>query len=56
MPLIRGFLRVDKQGKISIPSNITRKLRIKPGQLVEIKVTGPNKGPYVIINKREYPR
>jgi len=38
MALIRAFARVDKDGKVAIPSNISRKVGFKPGQLVEVKV------------------
>lgn len=56
MALIRAFSKVDEKGKILIPSNIRREVGLKPGQLVEIKVTGPNNGPYIVINKRRQPR
>lgn len=56
MALMRGFSRVDEQGKIAIPSNIRREVKLEKGQLVEIKVQGPSKGPYLIINKRQAAR
>lgn len=56
MALMRGFSKVDEEGKIAIPSNIRREAGLKPGQLVEIKVTGPNNGPWIVINKRRQPR
>ncbi|MDI6889686.1 MAG: AbrB/MazE/SpoVT family DNA-binding domain-containing protein [Thermodesulfovibrionales bacterium] len=56
MALMRGFSRVDEQGKIAIPSNIRREVKLEEGQLVEIKVQGPNNGPYLIINKRKAAR
>ncbi len=56
MALIRGFGRVDEKGKIAIPDNIRRAVKLKKGQLVEIKVQGPNNGPYLIINKRKAAR
>ncbi|MFZ6016266.1 MAG: hypothetical protein ACOYU0_01370 [Nitrospirota bacterium] len=56
MALMRGFSRVDEQGRIAIPSNIRREVKLEKGQLVEIKVQGPNNGPYLIINKRKAAR
>jgi len=41
MPLLmRALARVDKDGKVSIPRNISRGVSFKPGQLVEVKVLG----------------
>ena len=40
MVLMRVFARVDKDGKIAIPSNVSREVGFKPGQLVEVKVRG----------------
>jgi len=34
---MRAFARVDKDGKVSIPSNIAREVGFKPGQMVEVK-------------------
>jgi len=56
MALMRGFAKVDEQGKIAIPDNIRRKVKLEKGQLVEIKVQGPNNGPYLIVNKRKAAR
>jgi len=53
MALMRAFAKVDKDGKISIPSNIRREADLKEGQLVEIKVSGPNRAQYITIHKRE---
>ncbi len=53
MGLMRAFAKVDKEGKISIPSNIRKEMDLKEDQLVEIKVSGPNKAQYVVIHKRE---
>jgi len=36
-PLMRAFARVDKEGKVAIPSNIAREVGFKPGQMVEVK-------------------
>ena len=56
MALMRGFSRVDAEGKIAIPSNIRREAKLDKGQLVEIKAQGPNNGLYLIINKRKAAR
>lgn len=56
MALMRGFSRVDAEGKIAIPSNIRRVAKLEKGQLVEIKTQGSNTGPYLIINKRRAAR
>ena len=37
MALIKVFARVDKDGKVAIPNNISREVGFKPGQLVEVK-------------------
>jgi len=39
-PLMRAFARVDKDGKVAIPSNIARAVGFKPGQMVELKPLG----------------
>jgi len=53
MALMRAFAKVDKEGKIPIPSNIRREADLKEGQLVEIKVSGPNGAQYIVIHKRD---
>lgn len=56
MTLMRVFSKVDKQGRIPIPSNIRREVGLEPNQLVEIKVTGTRNAQYVVIHKREQRR
>jgi len=56
MTLMRAFAKVDKGGKISIPSNIRREADLKEGQLVELKVSGPNRAQFIVIHKRQSPR
>ncbi len=56
MALLRGFARVDPEGKIPIPSNMRREVKLQPGQLVEIKVQGPGLAPFLVINPRKQPR
>jgi len=38
MALIRLFTRLDKDGKVTIPSNVSRQVGFKPGQLIEVRV------------------
>ena len=53
MTLIRAFSRVDEQGKIPIPANIRTQAKLKPGQLVEIKLTGAGKAKNLIISQKQ---
>jgi len=53
MALMRVFSKIDKEGKLAIPRNIRREAGLKPGQLVEIKVTGSNQAHSLVIHKRE---
>jgi len=56
MTLMRGFSKVDEEGRIPIPSNIRREVGFNPGQLVEIKVSGPQLAQYILIKRRKEPR
>jgi len=56
MALMRTFAKVEKDGKISIPDNIRREIDLKEGQLVEIKVSGPNRAQHIVIHKRKATR
>ncbi len=56
MALMRAFAKVNKEGKISIPKNIRREVNLKEDQLVEIKVSGPNRAQFIVIHKRENSR
>jgi len=56
MTLVRAFSRVDEQGKIAIPDNIRTQAKLKPGQLVEIKLTGAGQAKNLVISQRETPR
>ncbi len=51
--LMRGFSRVDEEGRIPIPKNMRRETNLGPGQLVEIKVQGPTVKPFLTINRRK---
>jgi len=52
MTLMRSFSKMDKEGKIAIPGNIRRETGLSPGQLVEIKLSGPQLAQYLTIRKR----
>lgn len=54
--LMRGFSRVDEEGRIPIPKNMRRETKLESGQLVEIKVQGPGVKPFLIINSRKKAR
>jgi len=56
MALLRGFSRVDKEGKIAIPSNIRREAKLEQDQLVEIKIQGPATAQFIIIKPRKAAR
>lgn len=56
MTLMRSFSKVDEKGKILIPNNIRRETGLKPGQLVEVKISGPVQAQYIVIHKREKAR
>ncbi len=53
MPLLRGFSKVDEEGKVFIPSNIREKTGISAGHSVEIKVIrikGSNRWPHIVVH------
>ncbi|NQT47566.1 MAG: hypothetical protein HQ578_01170 [Chloroflexi bacterium] len=53
MTLIRAFAKVDQEGKIAVPANIRAQARLKPGQMVEIKLTGAGRAKNLVITQRE---
>lgn len=56
LTLMRGFSKVDEEGRITIPNNIRREVELKAGQLVEVKVAGAGQAQYVVIHKRKQVR
>ena len=56
MTLMRGFARVDKDGRIPIPANIRRETELGEGRLVELKVQGPANAQFLVVRKRTSPR
>jgi len=53
MALMRCFARMDDDGKVKIPNNISSAVELKPGQLVELKVTGPDRAKSIVLSKRK---
>jgi bifunctional DNA-binding transcriptional regulator/antitoxin component of YhaV-PrlF toxin-antitoxin module len=53
MTLLRGFTRVDQDGKIQIPANIRREAGLGEGQLVEIKITGASRKKNILISAKD---
>ena len=53
MTLMRGFSRVDNEGRIAIPKNIRREATLEEGQLVEIKMQGTPPARYIFIKARK---
>ncbi len=56
MTLMRAFSRVDKEGRIKLPSNIQREAGLKVGQLVELKIVGASRKKNILITSREIAR
>lgn len=55
MTLMRGFSKVDKDGRIKFPGNIQREAGLKEGQLVELKIVGTGKKG-ILVTPRESAR
>jgi len=51
--LIRGFARVDSEGKIALPRNLRIAMGLKEKDLVELKLSGASKAKKVIMSKRQ---
>jgi len=56
MALMRGFSKVDEDGRIAIPKNIRREAGLEEGQLVEIKLQGPDLAQYITVKRRKAAR
>jgi len=53
MTLVRAFSKIDDQGKIPIPTNIRTQAKLKPGQLVEIKLSGAGKAKSLVVSQKK---
>ena len=53
MALMRSFAKMDDDGKVKIPNNIRLAVELKPGQLMELKVTGPDRAKTILMSKRK---
>ena len=53
MTLLRGFAKVDEEGKVRIPDNIRMATGLKAGQLVELKVTGASAARSIVLSRRQ---
>lgn len=56
MALLRGFSRIDKDGKIKLPGNIQRAADLREGQLVEFKIVGASRKKNILVSKRDNAR
>lgn len=56
MTLMRTFSKIDKDGRIKLPSNIQQAAQLKEGQLVELKITGASKKKNVLISAKSSAR
>ena len=53
MTLIKAFAKVDEKGKIQIPENVRKTMKIKPGQIFEFKPLHQHK---IQLMRRERPQ
>jgi len=53
MTLMRGFAKVDEEGKVKIPDNVRLAAGLKAGQLVELKVAGASVAKNIILSKKK---
>lgn len=51
--LIRGFSRLDSEGKIALPKNILIAMDLKEKDIVELKIVTTGKAKKVTISKRQ---
>ena len=51
--LIRGFAKVDSEGKIALPKNLRIAMDLNEKDLVELKLAGASKAKEIVISKRE---
>ena len=56
MTFMRGFSKVDKEGKIKLPGNIQRAAGLKEGQLLELKIVGASRKKNILVSSRDNAR
>lgn len=56
MSLMRTFVRVDNEGKITIPPNFQRETGLKKGQLAELRVVGASKKKNLAVSAKDNAR
>ncbi|MBI2252779.1 MAG: hypothetical protein HYU63_08600 [Armatimonadetes bacterium] len=54
--LLRFFAKVDENNKIFIPPKVINNLKLRAGELVELKIQGINQAPYLVLRKRKIVR
>jgi len=56
MALMRVFSKVEKDGKIKLPSNILRASGLGEGKLVELKIIGASRKKNILVSERDSSR
>ena len=51
MPLLRVFSKIDDKNKITIPRGMRKELNIKPGDRLELTLSGINKARKLLVSK-----
>jgi len=51
--LIRGFAKVDSEGKIALPRNMRIAMGLKEKDTVELKLAGASKAKKIVVSKRQ---
>ena len=52
MALVRVFCKVDVQHKIILPAGVCKELKVKPGDKLEMTMTGANKAKKLLVTKQ----
>jgi len=51
-PLMRALTRIDSEGRILLPSNIRRALRLKPKHVLELRTIGGGRSQRLMVLPR----
>ena len=51
-PLMRALTRIDSEGRILLPSNIRRALRLKPNHVLELRTIGGGRSQRLMVLPR----